>query len=120
MRNRLSQTVLAATAIAALAVPVGAQARQGADDPAGHVRHAPHQTAPAPAPAAAAPATATPAAQKSTSSRSRNRHRGRHGRRHGRNHVRRADDRTQIRGRGADDATAERRGRGTDDGPNHS
>jgi hypothetical protein len=31
-----------------------------------------------------------------------------------------ADDRTQVRGRGADDATSERRLRGTDDGPNHS
>ena len=113
MRNRLSQTVLAAAAVAALAVPVGAQARQGADDPAGHVRHAVHQTA-------AAPVAATPAvpAAKSTAStsRSRNRHRGRHGRRH----ARRADDSAQRRGRGADDATAERRGRGTDDGPNHT
>jgi hypothetical protein len=119
MRNRLSQTVLAAAAVAALAVPVGAQARQGADDPAGHVRHAPHQTAAAPA--AATPAT--PAAKPSTSmqSRTRHRHRGRHGRRHGGHHaVRRAEDSAQRRGRGADDATAERRGRGTDDGPNHS
>jgi Ni/Co efflux regulator RcnB len=31
--------VLTATAIAALAAPGMAQARQGADDPAGHVRH---------------------------------------------------------------------------------
>jgi hypothetical protein len=31
--------VLTATAIAALAAPGLAQARQGADDPAGHVRH---------------------------------------------------------------------------------
>jgi hypothetical protein len=31
--------LLTATAIAALAVPGAAQARQGADDPAGHVRH---------------------------------------------------------------------------------
>jgi hypothetical protein len=118
MRNRLSKTALAAAAIAAFAVPVGAQAKQGADDPAGHVRHAAHRTATTPA-----TATATPAAQKSTSStsRSRHRHHGRHhGHHYGRHHVRRADDSTQRRGRGADDASAERRGRGTDDGPNHS
>jgi hypothetical protein len=33
------KTLLTAAAIAALAVPGAAQARQGADDPAGHVRH---------------------------------------------------------------------------------
>lgn len=32
--------ILTATAVAALAAPGMAQARQGADDPAGHVRHA--------------------------------------------------------------------------------
>jgi hypothetical protein len=42
MRNRLAKTLLAATTIIALAVPAGAQARHGADDPAGHVRHAAH------------------------------------------------------------------------------
>jgi Ni/Co efflux regulator RcnB len=31
--------ILTATAIAALAGPAAAQARQGADDPVGHVRH---------------------------------------------------------------------------------
>lgn len=31
--------ILTATAIAALAAPGAAQARQGADDPVGHVRH---------------------------------------------------------------------------------
>jgi hypothetical protein len=101
MRNRLSKILLAVTAVAALMVPAGAQAKHGADDPAGHVRHAAHSTT---------------TASKSTSSSSRARHRHRHGRRH----ARRADDRTQVRGRGADDATGERRGRGTDDGPNHS
>jgi len=116
MRNRLCRTVLATAAVAAFALPVGAQAKQGADDPAGHVRHAPHVTAAAPA--AATPAA--PAAKNSTATPSRNRHRGRHGRRHGRHHTRRADDSTQRRGRGADDATGERRGRGTDDGPNHT
>jgi hypothetical protein len=102
MRNRLSKILLAAAAIPALAVPAGAQARHGADDPAGHVRHAEHST--------------TASQSTSTQSRSRHRHRGRHGR----HHARRADDRAQVRGRGSDDATAERRGRGTDDGPNHS
>jgi hypothetical protein len=103
MRNRLTKILLAAAAIAAFAAPVGAQARQGADDPAGHVRHASHSTT---------------TASKSTSSQSRTRHR--HRGRHGRHGARRADDRTQVRGRGSDDATTERRGRGTDDGPNHS
>ena len=98
MRNRLTKILLAGAAIAVLAAPVGAQARQGADDPVGHARHAAHST------------TAT----KSTSSSTRTRHR------HGRPHARRADDHTEVRGRGADDATAERRGRGTDDGPNRS
>lgn len=42
MRNRLAKTLLAATTILALAVPAGAQARHGADDPVGHVRHASH------------------------------------------------------------------------------
>jgi hypothetical protein len=113
MRNRLSRTVLAAAAVAALAVPVGAQARQGADDPAGHVRHAPHVTA---APAAATPASRAAKRTATTPSRTRHRHRGRHGHHHGRH----AEDNGQRRGRGADDASAERRGRGTDDGPNHS
>jgi hypothetical protein len=45
MRNRLMKTLLAATTIAAVALPAGAQAKNGADDPAGHVRHASHQTA---------------------------------------------------------------------------
>jgi hypothetical protein len=104
MRNRLTKIFLAVVAVAALAVPAGAQARHGADDPAGHVRHAAHSTS---------------AAAKSTPSQSRHRHRHRH-RHHGRHDARRADGRSQSRGRGADDATGERRGRGTDDGPNHS
>jgi Spy/CpxP family protein refolding chaperone len=45
MRYRITKTLLAAATIAAVAVPAGAQAKQGADDPAGHVRHAAHQTA---------------------------------------------------------------------------
>jgi hypothetical protein len=40
--NRL-KTALIVTGVAAAAVPVVAQARQGADDPVGHVRHASHQ-----------------------------------------------------------------------------
>jgi Ni/Co efflux regulator RcnB len=44
MRNRITKTVLAAATIAAVALPAGAQAKNGADDPAGHVRHAAHQT----------------------------------------------------------------------------
>jgi hypothetical protein len=44
MRNRIAKTLLAAVTVTALAVPAGAQARHGADDPAGHVRHAVHHT----------------------------------------------------------------------------
>jgi Ni/Co efflux regulator RcnB len=101
MKNRLAKILLSAAAVAAFAAPVGAQARQGGDDPAGHVRHAAHTTS-----------TTT------TQTATRTRHRHRH---HGRHQTRRADDSSvQRRGRGADDGTTERRGRGTDDGPNHS
>jgi hypothetical protein len=44
MRNRLAKTLLAAFTIAAVAAPAGAQAKHGADDPVGHVRHAAHHT----------------------------------------------------------------------------
>jgi hypothetical protein len=39
MRSRVTKSLLALTAITVLALPAGAQARHGADDPAGHVRH---------------------------------------------------------------------------------
>jgi Spy/CpxP family protein refolding chaperone len=39
MHSRSAKTLLAATATALLALPVAAQARQGADDPVSHVRH---------------------------------------------------------------------------------
>jgi len=42
MRNRTIKALLSLTAIAAFAMPGVAQARHGADDPAGHVRHARH------------------------------------------------------------------------------
>ena len=42
--TRIAKALLAALTITALAVPAGAQARHGADDPAGHVRHAAHHT----------------------------------------------------------------------------
>jgi hypothetical protein len=38
----MRKTLLSVTAIAALAMPGVAQARHGADDGAGHVRHASH------------------------------------------------------------------------------
>jgi hypothetical protein len=44
MRNRLAKTLLAALTIVAVAAPAGAQAKHGADDPVGHVRHAAHHT----------------------------------------------------------------------------
>ena len=81
MHTRLAKTLLATAAVTALAVPAGAQARHGADDPAGHVRHSSHQ---------------------SSAVQSKHRSRSRH-------HARRLDDNS-----------AQRRGRGTDDGPNHS
>ena len=39
MRSRFTKSLLALTAVSVLALPAGAQARHGADDPAGHVRH---------------------------------------------------------------------------------
>jgi hypothetical protein len=44
MKNRIPKAILALTAVTALALPAGAQARNGADDPAGHVRHSSHRT----------------------------------------------------------------------------
>jgi Ni/Co efflux regulator RcnB len=100
MKNRLAKTLLATAAIAAFAAPMGAQARQGADDPAGHVRQESRQVV-------AAPATTKKASDDSTTSRSRTeiRHRHRHGRRGA---VRRAEDNSTVR-----------HARGADDGPNH-
>ena len=42
MRNGPARTLLSLAAIATIAMPGVAQARHGADDPAGHVRHATH------------------------------------------------------------------------------
>jgi hypothetical protein len=39
MHSRTAKTLLAIAATAVLALPALAQARQGADDPIGHVRH---------------------------------------------------------------------------------
>jgi hypothetical protein len=44
MTNRIPKAILALTTVTALALPAGAQARNGADDPAGHVRHSSHRT----------------------------------------------------------------------------
>jgi hypothetical protein len=74
------KTLLATATIAAVALPAGAQAKQGADDPAGHVRHAAHQTA-------------------------TREHQARH--RHHRHHHRAADDNGVRRG-GADDGANHR------------
>jgi hypothetical protein len=107
--NRLTKTLVTGAAIAAMAIPAVAQAKQGADDPAGHVRQAVTTTT-AKAPGAAA--------KKKADDNGRGRHRHRHGRRQG---VRRADDNSVRRqGRGADDVTPEVRGGGADDGPNHT
>jgi hypothetical protein len=40
MNARFARTLLTLTATAVVALPAVAQARQGADDPVGHVRHA--------------------------------------------------------------------------------
>jgi hypothetical protein len=106
MSHRTTRIILAGAAAAALALPAGAQASQGADDPPGHVRHGSHQTA------------QTSAAH---NHRHRGRHRGRHSSRNrvddSRNRVRGVDD-NSARGGGADDNTA--RHGGADDGPNHT
>jgi hypothetical protein len=80
MRNRLTKTLLATAAVAAVALPAGAQAKQGADDPAGHVRHAVHHSA------------------VSHGTRELHHHRHRHG----------ADDNTTLRRGGADDGADHR------------
>jgi hypothetical protein len=69
----MRKTLISLTTIAVLAVPGVAQARHGADDPAGHVRHASHAT----------------------------RHHARH--HHGRHHHRGADDAVRHARGGADD-----------------
>jgi hypothetical protein len=42
MRSRITKALLSLSLIGVFAVPGVAQARHGADDPAGHVRHASH------------------------------------------------------------------------------
>jgi len=92
--NRLAKTLLTLTTVLALAIPAAAQAKNGADDPAGHVRHAVHTTTKA-------------------KTHTQTRHRHRHGRKAT---VRRADDNTARRG--LDDNSTTRGG--NDDGPNHT
>jgi hypothetical protein len=71
MRNRLSKTLIASLTIAAVAVPGVAQAKHGADDPVGHVRHAVHHTTKA----------------KSKAKHHRHSHHARHGADDGPNHT---------------------------------
>jgi Ni/Co efflux regulator RcnB len=87
MRNRLAKTLLASLTVAAVALPAGAQARQGNDDPAGHVRHVAHQTA-------------------TSAHQHRERHRHRHGNRGVRRHGN--DDNRGVRRGGADDGANHR------------
>jgi hypothetical protein len=42
MRNRTAKALLSLSLVAVFALPGVAQAKHGADDPAGHVRHASH------------------------------------------------------------------------------
>ena len=42
MRNRTTKALLSLSLVAVFALPGVAQAKHGADDPAGHVRHASH------------------------------------------------------------------------------
>ena len=110
MTNRFTKALLATAAVAAMALPTAAQAKQGNDDPAGHVRHA-----------ATVTVAAKPAAKKAAA-KNDDKSRGRHRRRHGRRAtVRRAEDNAARRqSRGADDLVVEVRGGGQDDGPNHA
>jgi hypothetical protein len=105
MNHRSKKALVTITAIAALGVPGAltgaAQARQGADDPVGHVRHSGTDDS-------------RPSTSSATKSKAKSKHRkrtrtrsGRRGRHHSASHRRGADD--GPRGRG----------RGTDDGPNH-
>jgi hypothetical protein len=64
MRSRTTKSLLTITAIAALALPAGAEARRGADDGPGHARHGVHR------------------------SDDGHRHGARHGKRHGHRHGR--------------------------------
>jgi hypothetical protein len=112
MRNRLAKTLLTTAAVAACAVPVGAQASQGADDPAGQVRQESRQTVAAPASATPSPTTARKTSDDKAGRRD--------GRRHGRRHGRRADNGATQRRVRSNSPSTERRGRGTDDGPNHT
>lgn len=43
MNSRFAKALLTITAVTALAAPAAAQARHGADDPVGHVRHSPNE-----------------------------------------------------------------------------
>lgn len=88
-------TLLSLFAVLAIAVPVTAQARHGADDPVGHVRHGRGADD-----RQAQKSTGTHKAKKATAAT-----------------TAKADG----RGRGADDAPGDDRGgHGADDGPNHS
>jgi Spy/CpxP family protein refolding chaperone len=92
MTTRIAKTLLTAATIAALAIPAAAQAKNGADDPAGHARH-------------------------TTTTQTQTHHRHRHGHRH----TRRADDTsTQTRrSQGTDDTAPQTRRAGTDDPAGH-
>jgi hypothetical protein len=94
--------VLTATAVAALAAPGMAQARQGADDPVGHVRHSGGDDVRGAHHTSSSKATAAAKAKAKAKARARARARGRHG-----------------RGRGSDDGPGHVR-HGNDDGPNHT
>ncbi len=91
-------TLVALMAALAVAVPVAAQARHGADDPVGHVRHGGDDPAGHVRHATKRAAKAKAGAAKAAA--------------------------TDHRGRGADDAPGDDRGghggHGADDGPNHS
>lgn len=83
MKHKITTILLAGAAVTALAIPTGAQARHGADDPPGHVRHS-----------------------RADDSFHGRKHRQRSRVSTSRSSTSRVDDRG--------------RGRGTDDGPNHT
>jgi hypothetical protein len=93
-------TLLSLIALLAVAVPVAAQARHGADDPVGHVRHGGDGRAGDDRRARQSTGTTTVTTAATTAAKAAT---------------------NDGRGRGTDDAPGDDRGsHGSDDGPNHS
>jgi len=110
MKLSTTKTLMTLGAIAALAVPGTAQARNGADDPAGHARHGVAERC----------HHHGKKCRKHRAHRLRVRHHARHGADDTARPVRGGtDDRLTGARRRADDPITDTRN-GTDDGPNHT